>query len=500
MLQYQAPQPKRNQRREGTAETEAPRADKQSRLGNSALTERTVGKTSSQGVGNDELSDWVSGGGTEKAMVKGVSRPDKLSTGMKGALIGASEVELRTGEDGTGSVVAKVPEGTAAELVKTKGNFLKVRARSGDKNVEGWVAKELFSDQPAISKDEGNSSLRDNYVYSKFDGDQSPKDPTGKQATQGSLGNCYLIGSLAAVANASPQIIKDMVKYNADKGTYTVRFYEEKSYGKSTPVYIEVDSYLPTSSTDRSDPSYGGDAGGPLWSAIVEKAYAKWKGGYDAIGDGGVGSETMEEITGGRSASKDPGSMKPADVLPYFTAAKKAGKAIYAGSKDGRKSEAQTPFSGSASGSYSATLSHTHKWNEIIPGSLRITDTGGKAGTARDTGVEGAQKANIVGTSVDKGSIDYKANRAELKFKNGIAPAQAKDLEVYFQYHGVIDLQAFVIANHAYAFEGVVEGDKLQFYNPWGSYQPKPMTAEQFLANYDSLSVNTPPANKSAGK
>ena len=64
-----------------------------------------------------------------------------------------------------------------------------------------------------------------------------------------------------------------------------------------------------------------------------------------------------------------------------------------------------------------------------------------------------------------------------------------------FEYEGVLDVNKTIIANHAYAFEGVV-GKELQFYNPWGSYQPKPITPAEFLTYFDSLTTNAPPAAK----
>lgn len=495
MLQQQAPRPNRRTAPANAAEeSNAPKKDPQSKLGNSGVASKMMEKK----VGGD-LGEWSKGDGKEQAFQNGVSRPDKLKKGQKGALIGAEEISLTSSAEGSGQVVAKVPGGTPADLLKSSGSKVQVRVRTGDKSQDGWVDASMFSDQPGVGKDEENSKLRDDYVFSKFEGDLSPQNPTGKDARQGYLGNCFLIGTMAAVANASPSVIKEMVKYNKEKGTYTVRFYEEQGKGKFVPVYIEVDSYLPTSKENHGDPVYGGDQGGPLWSAIIEKAYAKWKGGYDVIGEGGVGSETMQEFTGGASSSKDPSSMKEEEVIPYFEAAKKAGKAIYAGTKDGKKSEVQTPFKGSGDGNYTADVQQTHKWNEINPGTFRVQDLKGKAGSAYDVGQHGDMEGALKGSNVKSGNVEYKKNKAQIQFKPGFAPANAADLQVVFQYEGVIDLNKFVIANHAYAFEGIQNG-LLQFYNPWGSYQPKPLTAREFLDLYDSLSVNQPPEQKTAGK
>ncbi len=35
-----------------------------------------------------------------------------------------------------------------------------------------------------------------------------------------------------------------------------------------------------------------------LWFPLVEKAYAQWKGSYNAIGNGGLSSEVFEEVLG----------------------------------------------------------------------------------------------------------------------------------------------------------------------------------------------------------
>ena len=388
------------------------------------------------------------------------------------------------------------------EVLEVSGSKLKVKARSGTKNLEGWVDASVFSNQPALTRDEEHEELADDFVYSKFDGDLSPTDPKGKDTAQGFAGDCFLIASMAAVANASPQAIKDMVKYDKSKGTYTVRFYEEQGRDKYTPVYIEVDAWLPTSKDNKKDPSYAGDEGGPMWSAIVEKAYAKWKGGYNVIGEGGTGEQAMAEITGARSVNKRPSSMKEAEVIPFFEQAKKDGKAIYAGVKDGKRSEVQTPLAGKGDGPYKGKVSHTHRWNEIIPGTVEIKDGKNKAGEAWDTGSEGDREGKIEGGGVKSGSVVYKGDtkdNLELAYEKGKGPGAAADLQVSFEYEGVLDLDKFIIANHAYAFESVVGGKELQFYNPWGTYQPKPISPATFLQYFDSLTTNTPPSTKTQG-
>jgi hypothetical protein len=426
----------------------------------------------------------------------GPLRPSRFRSGQKGALIGTSTTVRLTKSPTGEAVAAEVADGAPAEIVQTKDGRLKVKVRSGEENVEGWVDAGVFSDQPALTKDESNKKLRDEYVYSHQAGDHSPKAPTGKDTAQGAAGDCFFIASMAAVANAAPNVIADMVTFDAGRGVYSVRFHEEQGRGAFKPVFIEVDGWLPTAEGSRNDPAYAGDPGQALWPAIIEKAYAKWKGGYDVINEGGTGDVAMSEITGVRSQNKSPSSMKEDEVVPYFAQAQKDGKAIYAGVRNDRKAATQAPLKGSGDGAYSGTLQQTHRWNEIVPGTVRVTDKGGKAPSARDEGVEGDERGSLDGRGVKAGEIGYKDSSVTLTYDTGKGPEKAEDLAVDFHYHGVLDTDAFLIGNHAYAFEGVVEGDKLQFYNPWGTYQPKPITAATFLEHFDSLSVNQPPASK----
>jgi hypothetical protein len=501
MLQQQLRAPSRGRKSGGDAHASSG-ADRQSRIGNAAVAERSaspeVAPPAEATV--SDANTFPDGEELKETGATAPMRPTSFRTGQKGALIGTgSTVSLGKSADGKGKATATVPDGAAAEITAVSGARLKVKVRDGKKNVEGWVDATVFSDQPSLTRDEEDEKLTDDFVYSKIEGDQSPVDPKGKDTAQGFAGDCFLIASMAAVANSSPSAIKDMVKYDKGKGTYTVRFYEEHGRDEYKPVFIEVDGYLPTAKDNRRDPTYAGDEGGVMWSAIIEKAYAKWKGGYDVIGEGGTGEVAMSEFTGVRSQAKSPSSMKEEDVLPFFTQAKKDGKAIYAGVKDGKKSDVQTPLSGKGDGPFTGKVSHTHRWNEINPGTVSIKDGKGKAGDVWDTGSEGDRTGKLDGDGVKSGSVNYKGetkDNLELTFAKGKGPAEGKDLQVQFEYEGVIDLDKFIIANHAYAFESVVEGKELQFYNPWGTYQPKPITPAEFLRYFDSLTTNTPPSTK----
>lgn len=501
MLQHSARPPARAREAESSqTEGQAPRTDRQSRLGNAALAGRQGAPTESAAIGNEELSSWLDadveregphGASTDSL---GPMRGGKASRGTWGALVGKQDsIDLYSASD-LASKALTVTDGTPCKILKVDAlGALEVEVRVGKEKKTGWVAPELFTEQPALNKDDDAPGLKDDLVYAYQKGDHSPVDPKGTDTAQGALGDCYFIASMAAVANASPQTIKDAIKYNPQKETYTVRFYEEQYGGQAKPVYIEVDAYLPASAGNRADPAYAGDAGAKLWPAIMEKAYAKWKGGYEAMGNGGYGAQAMAELTGARSAEKNPRSMKEEEVIPYFEKAKKEGMAIYAAVENSRQSEVQTPFTGSGD-KLTGSITHTHRWNHVVPGTMSITDKGGKMkGSIRDNGREGDATGTLTGSSVSTGSVDYKKNTMALELKSGQGPAKPDDLELRFSYQGAVNTEKLLVANHAYAFDGVVNGKELQFYNPWGTWQPKPITPAEFLKHFTNISTNKAP-------
>ncbi len=91
-----------------------------------------------------------------------------------------------------------------------------------------------------------------------------PHEPNEEDLSQGSLGNCYMLASLAAVVRSDPARIKEHIRDNKD-GTVTVLFYNSNK----EPLYVTVEKSIPameTMGTPFSD--------GPLWVKLLEKAYA----------------------------------------------------------------------------------------------------------------------------------------------------------------------------------------------------------------------------------
>ncbi|MGV3624299.1 MAG: C2 family cysteine protease [Archangium sp.] len=156
---------------------------------------------------------------------------------------------------------------------------------------------------PAIT----NPSIADPAVLTKHTTDTTWKPVDGGKlfvdgvsyddVVQGSIGDCYLVSALSAVAQNNPKAIENAIKDNGD-GTFTVRFYEK---GSSKQVEIKIDGDIAQSSTGSARYGKSRDSK-ELWVGLLEKAYAQWKGGYEAIGNGGYPGDVIQALTG-RSTS-----------------------------------------------------------------------------------------------------------------------------------------------------------------------------------------------------
>lgn len=158
--------------------------------------------------------------------------------------------------------------------------------------------------------------------------------PSYLDVQQGSVGDCWLLASFAAVAARAPSIIRSMftftgtaVENSVTVGVYTVRLYDTRGTAHS----ITVDTMLPGGG------SYYEHANrGVLWVGLAEKAYAQanaqgWVvtqyprvNSYNAL-NGGLPSWALSAITGKSARDFD---IDPANIA----AALAAGKFVVLGS------------------------------------------------------------------------------------------------------------------------------------------------------------------------
>jgi hypothetical protein len=149
-----------------------------------------------------------------------------------------------------------------------------------------------IDDTGVLSKDENILEWEDTF------GDLFIEGAHYDDVKQGQIGDCYLAAALSAVAYQDPSAISDAIRDNGD-GTYDVRFFERSGAG-FREVHITIDGDLPLRNGGLRY-AHARNAQ-ELWVPLLEKAYAVWKGGFEAIGNGGVATRVMEALLGKRSS------------------------------------------------------------------------------------------------------------------------------------------------------------------------------------------------------
>mmetsp|Transcript_43064 Transcript_43064/g.131142 ORF Transcript_43064/g.131142 Transcript_43064/m.131142 type:complete len:516 (-) Transcript_43064:151-1698(-) len=153
------------------------------------------------------------------------------------------------------------------------------------------------------------------WLYSDNDGDgvaSAAESMETDDIRQGSVGDCYFLAALSAVVQHHPDLADDLIDETYEEyGIYGVSFWNG---GKWRMTW--VDSYFPCYRPS-ANKSRGGKhrlifAGATdrkeIWPLVVEKAYAKMAGSYEAISGGHI-AEALGTLTGGKARRRDPGRM-----------------------------------------------------------------------------------------------------------------------------------------------------------------------------------------------
>ncbi|CAI0440581.1 unnamed protein product [Linum tenue] len=126
-----------------------------------------------------------------------------------------------------------------------------------------------------------------------FSGPANPSD-----VCQGRLGDCWFLSAVAVLTEVSR--ISEVIitsEYN-EEGIYTVRFCIQ---GEWVPVV--VDDWIPCESPGK--PAFATSRkGNELWVSLLEKAYAKLHGSYEAL-EGGLVQDALVDLTGGAGEEID---------------------------------------------------------------------------------------------------------------------------------------------------------------------------------------------------
>lgn len=132
-----------------------------------------------------------------------------------------------------------------------------------------------------------------------------PGGPTADDIKQDAFGDCYFVATLGAVAQQTPQLIRNAIQYDSTSKQFRVKLYDLSGAVK----YIWVTQAELEDNVARHGGSYIDNTGKyeRTWPAVIETAYAKMFDtnpadglgqGYQKIINGGWPSDAMMAITG----------------------------------------------------------------------------------------------------------------------------------------------------------------------------------------------------------
>lgn len=121
-------------------------------------------------------------------------------------------------------------------------------------------------------------------------------DPCASDISQGGLGNCWFCGSLAAVAEKPDVIRRLFVDSHSSTGELSpVGVYAIRLCDGGEWKFQIIDGLLPCNKCNML--AFSGARRNQLWVPLLEKAYAKLRGHYEAI-EGGTPAEGLRLFTG----------------------------------------------------------------------------------------------------------------------------------------------------------------------------------------------------------
>ena len=224
---------------------------------------------------------------------------------------------------------------------KTVAAIIEFQKKSGLKTLDGLISPNGATWQKLVAKtmDDAVGLVKDDkYNYGEIalklfeKGKLDADDVNENDVQQGSIGDCYFMSALAAVAKANPQAIKNLIKDNGD-GSYDVTLYSKKDKLSLTPTVVKVKPQFPINPD--GTPAYAGKGDNEMWVMIMEKAYAKLNGDYESIGQGGYTEDGLEAVTGKEASDYTPDTYKEKDLVTLIQKALSDKKPMTAGTRGG---------------------------------------------------------------------------------------------------------------------------------------------------------------------
>lgn len=157
----------------------------------------------------------------------------------------------------------------------------------------------LFCDLPAPVKWRRLLEMSADTPYPQMDYNSGTFIPRMGRVYQGPVDNFYFIQALHAVGQKW-KLVENLfanMQYSSPKiGFFIIRFYKHAQWHQ-----IEIDDALPFDHWDKPYCATGEFFPTHSWPCLVEKAYAKLHGSWEALGGGGHVEEALTDLTGGCS-------------------------------------------------------------------------------------------------------------------------------------------------------------------------------------------------------
>ena len=226
-------------------------------------------------------------------------------------------INLRTGDivnvtaDKNGSIPKNLQiagkAGDAIAIAVSDGvNNVDLKTISSTMTVIGGASDIDIGDDPTMHKDEIKADGTAMYPLKRYTGPLFVNGPSSSDVRQGAIGDCFFPSAIAAIAHQNPKAIENAITETTSatgEREFSVKFYSRS--GRMEIVTVDADLYT----RSWGGPIYGTTTGAndpakmELWFPILEKAYAKWKGSYDKIGNGGSASDVLTAMTGKSTTS-----------------------------------------------------------------------------------------------------------------------------------------------------------------------------------------------------
>jgi len=158
------------------------------------------------------------------------------------------------------------------------------------------------SSQPALPKGDTFDGVNfGDLKYHLFKGQASTGRYEYTDVVQGEIGDCFFLSASVAINAVDPTFLGGHIQNEPD-GTHLITLFNW--LGGHEPTRIAVDNQFPVHDgklvfgRGRGNPGKDGRDDFDLRAALQEKAYAKLKGSYRVINEGGIGGEGLVAQTG----------------------------------------------------------------------------------------------------------------------------------------------------------------------------------------------------------